>query len=137
MDWNAIKQWLEGGSGIYNIWPWWVGLLFCIAIVSVVVLLIMGVVYAMTSDYKQKKEDKRNMDELIQRGYKKDVIEDFINIYNAELKYIIKYKTIENELKNFSTGKVVSLPGKTKQDDGSSAAAGLAAGMIIGSSMHR
>jgi hypothetical protein len=133
MDWNAIKQWLEGGSGVYNIWPWWVGLLFCIMIIVATVLIIYCTRDMIISSSKKKKEDKRNMDELIRRGYKEDVIEDFLEIYNVSLKHIVKYKTIENELKNFSAGKVVSLPGKTKQsDDGSSAAAGLAAGMIIG-----
>jgi hypothetical protein len=138
MDWNAIKQWLEGGTGCFNIWPWWVGLIVCIAIIGLAALLIWAIYDASKSSRKQKIEDSRNWAIITERGYKKDVIEDFLEIYNVRLKHIVKYKMIENELKNFSTGKLVSLPGKTEQRDdgsGSAAAAGLAAGMIIGSGM--
>ena len=133
MDWNALAEWLSGPG----LWPFWVGLILCVCVISLVIFIIWAICYGIISSFKQEKEDKQNMEILVQRGYKKDVIEDFLEIYNVSLKHIVKYKTIENELKNFSTGKVVSLPGKTKdKDDGSGAAAGLAAGMIIGSMHH-
>ena len=87
-----------------------VPMLMIICVASIVATILGLAIYVI----KEWRRDKRFMKELIDRGYKKETIEDFCEIYNVELKHVVKHKTIENDLISFNRGGAVDLPKKNK-----------------------